>query len=212
MCENVIKPANPADLMKKVRNSLETVRNMLRGEAGETGESREQIRQLEQLEQLLLDQERRLDAVNKVLEEFNYSVAHELFAPLRRISGFSKEIKYRFSNDLDAEGSGYLEQILDCSQQMDELIEALMQVSRLQHVELHPMPLNLSAMAKEILDGLRQQEPGREVTIRIQSGLVAEGDAITLKTAVGSLLENAWRFTSVRPHGEIEFGTMEDHE
>lgn len=99
----VLDDKNTAGVVKVVRSSLETIRNLL-GDGADNEETMAQIIQLEQLEQLLMDQAARLDAINKVLEEFNYSVAHELFAPLRRISGFTQEIKSRFSDDLDPTG------------------------------------------------------------------------------------------------------------
>ena len=121
-----------ANLIAMVHSSLETVRKMLVG-GRQNEETNAQVRQLELLEQLLLDQDARLDLINKVLEEFNYSVAHELCAPLRRISGFTREVMLRCSDEMDPDGINCLNHILESSQQMNDLIDALMQISRLSH-------------------------------------------------------------------------------
>jgi light-regulated signal transduction histidine kinase (bacteriophytochrome) len=196
------------DLMKVVRSSLETIRNMLIG-GTQTDETRAQIQQLEQLEQLLMDQAARLDAINKVLEEFNYSVAHELFAPLRRISGFTQEIKHRCAAEMDPDGVHTLESILECSQQMNELIDALMQLSRLSHIELQPVSVDLSQIANDIADELTVKAPKRPVVFSIKPQLRVTGDAALLEIAMRKLMENAWKYTAHTEAAVIEFGALE---
>ena len=171
----MLNPHYTFDLVRIVRSSLETLRNMLRA-GTQTDETGSQIEQLEQLEQLLLDQAARLDAINKVLEEFNYSVAHELFAPLRRISGFTREIKQRCAEEMDIEGVDCLDSILESSQQMNELIDALMQLSRLAHVELFPTTLDLSEIASGIADELSLSAPKRAAVFSITPHKCATGD------------------------------------
>jgi len=196
------------DLMKIVRSSLETIRNML-GDGAETEESRAQIQQLEQLEQLLMDQASRLDAINQVLEEFNYSVAHELFAPLRRISGFTQEIRRRCIADLESEGIGSLDSILESAQRMNELIDALMQLSRLSHIELQPAAVELSTMASGIARELELGAPQRPVAFSIKPELRVTGDATLLNIALRKLFDNAWKYTAKAETAVIEFGSVE---
>ena len=196
------------DLMKMVHSSLHAIRNMLVG-GTQTEDSKLHVQQLEQLEQLLLDQAARLDAINKVLEEFNYSVAHELFAPLRRISGFTQEIKLRCSNLMDVDGVRRLDNILESSHQMNELIDALMQLSRVNHVELQPGTVELSQIASGIAEELSLSEPQRPVVFNIKPQLRATGDQNLLKIAVRKLLENAWKFTEHTGKAVIEFGVLE---
>lgn len=197
-----------ANLIATVRASLETVRNIL-GSGTQTEETNSQIMQLEQLEQLLLDQEIRLDSVNKVLEEFNYSVAHELCAPLRRISGFTREIKQRCSDGLDLDGINCLDRILESSQQMNELIDALMQISQLSHVEVHRDSVKLSEIVSEVADELIGSVPERVAVFAIQPQLRASGDAGLLKIAMRKLLSNAWKYTNHKEPALIEFGAFE---
>jgi light-regulated signal transduction histidine kinase (bacteriophytochrome) len=196
------------DLMKMVRRSLQTIRTLLVG-GSEGEETTAQIQQLEQLEQLLLDQEARLDAINRVLEEFNYSVSHELFAPLRRISGFTREIKQRYGEDIDVDGVHCLNNILESSQQMNSLIDALMQLSQLGHVELHRVQVDLSEVARGVADELTLSEPQRQVAISITPKLQASGDPCLLKIGLRKLLENAWKFTGRTGNALIEFGAFD---
>ena len=205
----MINPTCAVDLMKMVRSSLNSIRNMLLVGGTQSEETRSQIEQLEQLEQLLLDQAARLDAINKVLEEFNYSVAHELFAPLRRISGFTQEIKQRCSGQMDLEGIYRLDAIMESSRQMNELIDALMQLSRLSHVELQPVPVDLSQIASGVADELMFREPQRAVVFAIRPQLCTTGDPALLKTAMCKLLENAWKYTADTEAAVIEFGILE---
>jgi light-regulated signal transduction histidine kinase (bacteriophytochrome) len=194
-----------ANLIAMVRSSLETVRKMLEG-GKQSEETNAQVRQLELLEQLLLDQDARLESINRVLEEFNYSVAHELCAPLRRISGFTREIKLRCADALDPDGINSLDNILESSQQMNELIDALMQISRLSHLELQRTSADLSFLANEIADDLSRRQQEREVLFAIQPQLRGIGDINLLRIVLGKLLENAWKFSVGRMPAIIEFG------
>lgn len=198
-----------ASLITQVRDSLHQVRALL-GAGVQTETTCRQILQLELLEQLLLDQDARLDAINRVLEEFNYTVAHELCAPLRRISGFTRELRQRWSEILEPEGATRLEQILESAQQMNELIDALLQISRLAHVELQPVPLNLSALAQEVAEEFRQGAPQRQVDLTIQPALTATGDPTLIKIALRKLFSNAWKYTTGRSPAVIEFGASPD--
>jgi light-regulated signal transduction histidine kinase (bacteriophytochrome) len=190
-----------------VRASLETVRNMLGGGTQAEGTGT-QIQQLEQLEQLLLAQEARLESISRILEEFNYSVAHELCAPLRRISGFTREIKQRFADELDPEGINCLDRIDESSQQMNELIDALMQISRLSRVELQRVTVDLSQIVSEIADDLCQRHPERAAVFAIQPQLRTTGDAGLLQLAMHKLLGHAWECTTRKEPALIEFGAF----
>lgn len=204
----VMNAAYTIDLMKMVRSSLETIRNMLGG-GTQTEETLCQIQQLEQLERLLVDQAARLDAINRVLDEFNHTIAHELFAPLRRISGFTREVKQRCADAMDIDGIGCLDNILESSRQMNELIDALMELSRLFHVELQPVTVDLSGIASRIAEELNLSGRQRPAEFHIKPQLSATGDATLLKIAMQKLLDNAWKYTAPTEAALIEFGDME---
>jgi light-regulated signal transduction histidine kinase (bacteriophytochrome) len=209
MTEKFIATAScTANLIAMVRASLETIRKMLIG-GRQSEETNAQVKQLELLEQLLMDQDARLESINRVLEEFNYSVAHELCAPLRRISGFTREIKLRCAEDLDADGNNCLDNILESSQQMNELIDALMQISRLSHVELQRATVDLSVLADEIADELSLSMPERAAVFAIQPRIHTTGDPSLLKVALRKLFGNAWKYTTREVPAIIEFGALE---
>ena len=196
------------DLLKMVRSSLESIRTML-GDWNQPQATLPEIQQLEQLEDLFVDQAIRLDAINRVLDEFNYSVAHELFAPLRRISGFTSELKLRCAEVMGPEGIDCLSEIMESTQQMNDLIDALMQLSRLAHLELQRVSVDLSGIAGGIAEELTLGAPQRAAVFKIAPQLCATGDPNLLKTALRNLLDNAWKFTAKREMAVIEFGCIQ---
>lgn len=205
MTDHASPPPCAANLLALVRASLQNVR-MLLGSGTQNEGTKAQVLQLELLEQLLMDQDARLNAIDRVLEEFNYSVAHELCAPLRRISGFTREIKQRCTEVLDEGGMSRLDRILESSQQMNELIDALLQISRLAHVELQSVPVDLSRLASEVADEFSQNITQRAVLFSIQPQLNDTGDPTLLKIALRKLFGNAWKYSSGQNPAVIEFG------
>jgi PAS domain S-box-containing protein len=153
---------------------------------------------------------RELSQANQELEAFAYSVSHDLRAPLRSIDGFSRVLLERYSEQLDEGGRDYLRRVRKAATRMGELIEAILQISRLGRAELRREPVDLSRMAAEVIEELAAGEPGREVAVRIVPGLVATGDAALLRNLLGNLLGNAWKFTRGREYAVIEFGAVDD--
>lgn len=153
---------------------------------------------------------RELSQANQELESFAYSVSHDLRAPLRSIDGFSRVLLERYGEQLDEGGRDYLRRVRKAATRMGDLIEAILQISRLGRAELRREPLDLSRMAAEVIEELAAGEPGREVAVRIVPGLMATGDAALLRNLLGNLLGNAWKFTRGREHAVIEFGAV-DH-
>src|SRR5690606_14722190 len=92
---------------------------------------------------------------------------------------------------------------------MGQLIDALLQLSRLSRADFETAPVNLSELAQSIADELTAQEPERSVTCKIESGLTTNGDERLLRVALTNLLSNAWKFTSQKAHSCIEFGSTE---
>ena len=164
----------------------------------------------EHLEELVEERTAELHAVNKELEAFSYSVAHDLRQPLRGISGFSGALLEDYSDKLDAQGKDYLKRVDAASQRMARMIDSLLDMSRVMRVEIHRGPVDLSGMAKSIASSLQEVEPEREVEFVISDGLIAEGDARLLRLVLENLLGNAWKFTSKRARATIEFGVSRD--
>jgi light-regulated signal transduction histidine kinase (bacteriophytochrome) len=150
-----------------------------------------------------------LEAANRELEAFSYSVSHDLRAPLRSIDGFSQALLEDYAGKLDENGRDSLQRVRAASQRMAQLIDDLLNLSRVSRAGMNRGPVDLSALAHEIADRLRKMQPDRRVEFVIAGGLVAAGDARLLQVALENLLGNAWKFTGKRPEGRIEFGKSE---
>lgn len=149
---------------------------------------------------------RELSQANEELQSFAYSVSHDLSAPLRSIDGFSRLLSERYAGSIDETGQGYLARVRAAATRMNELIEALLKMSRLSRSALNHAALDLSRIAEEVVAELRAAEPGREVAVAIEPGLRATGDAALVRNLLLNLLGNAWKFTGQTPGARIEFG------
>ncbi len=153
-----------------------------------------------------------LEAANKELESFSYSVSHDLQAPLRVINGFSQVLWENYQPDLDDRGKHYLQRIQANSEKMSDLIDALLQLSRVTRSQMKSVEVNLSKIALGITGELRQRDPDRNVEFTIGDNLLATGDPQLLRIVLDNLLNNAWKYTSKRSQGKIEFSTIASEE
>ncbi|NOZ62178.1 MAG: hypothetical protein GXO74_10890, partial [Calditrichaeota bacterium] len=142
------------------------------------------------------------------LEAFSYSVSHDLRAPLVRIDGFSQLLLDCHADQLDDEARHYLNRIRSSVMLMSELIDDLLDLSRVTRSEMEIREINLSGVAEEIVRALRESEPQRRVEVVIQPELKARGDARLLARALDNLFNNAWKFTAKKSPAKIEFGMM----
>jgi light-regulated signal transduction histidine kinase (bacteriophytochrome) len=150
-----------------------------------------------------------IEAVNKELEAFSYSVSHDLRAPLRGIDGWSLALLEDYSGQLDGQAREYLNRVRGEAQRMGLLIDDLLQLARVTRDRMERVPLDLTAMANVIDARLRIRQPERCVEFAAQPGLTAQGDPGMVEVALSNLLENAWKFTDPRPDARIEFGLVE---
>lgn len=162
--------------------------------------------EIEALNQQLLAQAARLEQANQELEAFSYSVSHDLRAPLRSLDGFSQVLLTRYADRLDGQGRHYLERIRAGAQRMGELINDLLNLSRVGRSEIRHELVDLSALARQIAAELQASEPQREAAFEIEDNLIVEGDARLLGLALTNLLENAWKFSRPRRTTSIKFG------
>jgi PAS domain S-box-containing protein len=160
----------------------------------------------EQLEQRVRERTAELQAANRELEAFCYSVSHDLRTPLRTIDGFSQAALEDYGPSLDDTGKDYLARVRAGCRQMDRLIDDLLNLSRVTRDTMRREPVDLSELAQTCTRQLREAAPERDVAVRIEPGLTAFGDTRLLRVALFNLLQNAWKFSSKSPNAVIEVG------
>ncbi len=165
-----------------------------------------QRQQLEQMNETLQQHSTQLEALNREMEAFTYSVSHDLRAPLRAIDGFSEALLEDYGDRFDDEGTHYLTRLRHGAQRMGRLIDDLLNLSRITRRDLSFEAVDLSALGREIAEELCQLEPERSVAFNIAPALTARGDRALIRLALYNLLANAWKFTSKRPDARIELG------
>jgi PAS domain S-box-containing protein len=148
-----------------------------------------------------------LVAANGEMEAFSYSVSHDLRAPLRSLSGFSEAILEDYGHKMDPECQSLLNRILVASQRMGQLIDGLLDLSRVTRVDMRLESVDMTTIARDIAAELKRDGPERSVHFAIADGLVAEGDPCLLRILLTNLLGNAWKFTAGHPLAKIEFGS-----
>lgn len=154
----------------------------------------------------LLKKTTQLEAANKELESFSYSVSHDLRAPLRGIAGFALALEDHAAEVLDDTARSHLRRVRSAADRMSDLIDDLLKLSRLTRAEMRLEMVDLSALAEAVLAVLREREPERRVSARVAPGLTARGDPALLRILLENLLGNAWKFTSRNASAEIGVG------
>jgi light-regulated signal transduction histidine kinase (bacteriophytochrome) len=147
-----------------------------------------------------------LTATNQELSAFAYSVSHDLRAPLRAIDAFSQALIEDYGDVIDPHGQDYLRRVRANAGRMSQLIDDLLQLSRLTRAEMHSEPIDLSGMARIIASDLQRTDPKRSATFNIESGVTACGDPRLVRVLLENLLGNAWKYTSRHPSAQIAFG------
>ena len=153
-----------------------------------------------------------LEAANKELEAFSYSVSHDLRAPLRSVDGFSQALLEDYGEMLPPEGRNFLERIRNSAQRMAELIDDLLNLSKVTRASMKLVPVDLSQLAQGIVAELQRTHRERKVNFNITPNLKARGDPNLLQIVLENLLNNAWKFTSKREQAEIEFGSKPEND
>ncbi|HEX4325298.1 MAG TPA: PAS domain S-box protein [Burkholderiales bacterium] len=149
-----------------------------------------------------------LKRANADLEAFSYTVAHDLRAPLRRMTGFAGLLNESLGKKLKGEDRVFLERIADGGATMDRLIQGLLELAHLGRTELKPVEVDLSAMAVGVAAELQERDPQREVVFVIAPDLIAWAEQRLIKDVLDNLIGNAWKFTSAHPRARIEFGAL----
>jgi PAS domain S-box-containing protein len=174
-----------------------------------TGQRRaeEEIHRLNQeLEQRVQQRTAQLEATNKEMESFSYSVSHDLRAPLRALRGFTEVLLEVHASQLDSRGQDFLRRACAASFQMERLIEDLLKLAQVSRADLQMENVNLSALAGEIATELAGGDSSRAVQFVIAPDCFAFGDPRLVRLALDNLLRNAWKFSGKRADARIEFG------
>jgi len=163
----------------------------------------------DKLEQRVRDRTVQLEASNRELEAFCFSVSHDLRAPLRGIDGWSLALLEDYRDKLDEKGRQQLQRVRSDTQRMGRLIDDLLLLSRVARGPIQRGPVDLTALAESVAARLQETEPARRVEFAAQPGLTAQGDARLLEIVLSNLLGNAWKFSGGRPLARVEFGRTE---
>lgn len=155
----------------------------------------------------LLDQRaRQLQDSNKELESYSYSIAHDLRAPLRSITAFSQILREEAIDKLTDDEKDHLTRIINAGHYMAELIDDILELSRITRIDITHTKVNISALANECLQALQDAEPDRNVKLQVEPDIYVKGDANLLRIVLNNLLNNAWKFTSRCENPQILVG------
>ncbi len=163
----------------------------------------------EDLEERVRQRTAELEAANKELESFSYSVSHDLRSPLRGVDGWSLALLEDYNDILDEQAKGYLNQVRAEIQRMSVLIDDMLKLSRLSRDEMHRVSVDCTDLAMSFVERLNAASPERRTEWRIAQGVTTTADRNLLRQVFQNLIENAWKFTAKNETALIEFGVTE---
>jgi signal transduction histidine kinase len=182
---------------------------LLRGSLASKRESDSKLHHYrDNLEGLVAERSRELEASNRELESYSYSIAHDLRTPLRAVTSFSQILQEDAAAKLDDEEKQSLERVVRAGKYMARLIDDILELSRISRTRLEPDRFDLSRLARDIASRLDVACPDRHVEWRIQDGLKVRGSRLLLEVSLDNLFGNAWKYTEKADPACIEFGAI----
>ena len=172
----------------------------------EIAERRRSEADIRELNADMLERTVRVEASNKELEIFSFSVSHDLRAPLRSIDGFSQALLDDCGSQLDGTARNYVLRVKEASQRMEKLIEAILNLARINSADLNLRPVDLTGLGRAVMEECQRADPGRQVEWVLMENLAGTGDAVLLRVVLENLIGNGWKFTKHVSHPRIEFG------
>jgi signal transduction histidine kinase len=194
---------------RQTEDSLRQARDSLQVEVEKRKRREDEIRKLNQE---LGKRAAELEATNKELESFTYSVSHDLRAPLRHMAGFSELLQRQSSSLLDEKSQRFVRTILDSARKMGNLIDDLLAFSRIGRAETKTADVDLERLVKEVVAEIGHDTKSRDIAWKIGALPVCNGDRSMLRLVVVNLVSNAVKFTSMRTRAEIEIGCVDQNE
>jgi len=192
---------------RRMRFAAELYSERLARANAETEAQAEEIRALNtSLEERVQLRTAELESINHELEAFSYSVSHDLRAPLRTIDGFSLALEEDYQGIVDETGRDYIRRVRSGVQRMGQLIDALLQLSRITRAEITREPFSMTQLAESVVAAQLDENCGRKITFNIEPDLHAEGDTRLVRIALENLLGNAVKFSSKQPETTIDLG------
>ena len=191
----VFAPVVPAILRAKVAVFVELYRAQ-----------QELRRYRSQLEVLVEERTTALTAINRELEAFSYTVSNDLRAPLLAFDGMSQTLLEDYGGKLDKKAKDYLQRMRRASQRMTSVFDGLQSLFRLTSGEIHREPIDITAMAKEVVGEMRAEDPTRKIKVEIAEGMTGSGDKRLVRILLTNLLSNAWKFTGSEKAPKFEVG------
>ncbi len=203
--KNYSTRATPSEEFDEVRQLIAAFNEML----AEIQKRENELRQAhDELEERVAQRTRELQVSNRELEAFSYSVSHDLRGPVDALNGFTYVLLKEYGGKLDAKAKDLIEHISGSGRRMIQLIDDLLNLSRVTSSVLNSTAVDLTAIAHSIADELRRDQPERQVDFFLADVAKVNGDGRLLRIVLENLLRNAWKYTSTHAHARIEFGSM----
>lgn len=205
----ITKPIQKPEVLARVRTHL-NLRSLQKQLQFKNQLLQEEIDIRLQTEEKLKQQTAQLEAVNKELDAFGHSVAHDLRSSITSIKGYNYFLEKECSQILSDNGQRYIRRVGEATERMEELIEGLMLLSQVKGSKMSFEDVNLSEIAQTTIAQLRQSHPDREVEFILTENMFAYGDVRLLRILLENLLRNSWKYTAKKPQACIEFGITPD--